>query len=73
MRALQLHTGIAPGKRRPRKRTALYRLLTMKTLRFLLIARAGRLARIRGRRLLRLTANPATRQLYDRTARALAA
>jgi Transposase DDE domain group 1 len=73
MHALQLDTGIARGKRRPRKRTALYRLLTMKTLRFLLIARAGRLARIRGRRVLRLTANPATQQLYDRTARALAA
>jgi len=73
MRALQLDTGIARDKRRPQKRTAVYRLLTMKTLRFLLIARAGRLARIGGRQALRLTANPATQQLYDRTARALAA
>ena len=73
MRALQFDAGIARDKRRPPKRTAVYRLLTMKTLRFLLIARAGRLARIGGRQLLRLTANPATQQLYDRTARALAA
>jgi hypothetical protein len=73
MRALQFDTGIARDKRRPPKRTTVYRLLTMKTLRFLLIARAGRLARIGGRQLLRLTANPATQQLYDRTARALAA
>jgi hypothetical protein len=73
MRAFQLETGIARAKPRPRKRTARYRLLTMKTLRFLLIARAGRLARIGGRRVLRLTANPATEQLYDRTSRALAA
>ncbi len=73
MRALQLDTGIALGKPRSAKRTAVCRILTMKTLRFLLIARAGRLARIRGRRVLRLTANPATQQLYDRTARALAA
>jgi hypothetical protein len=73
MRALQFDAGIARDKRRLQKRTAVYRLLTMKTLRFLLIARAGRLARIGGRQVLRLTANPATQQLYDRTARALAA
>jgi hypothetical protein len=41
MRALQFDTGIARHKRRPQKRLALYRLLTMKTLRFLFIARAG--------------------------------
>jgi len=45
----------------------------MRTLRFLLIARAGRLARIDGRHVLRLTQNPATRALYDRVAHALAA
>jgi hypothetical protein len=45
----------------------------MRTLRFLLIARAGRLARIDGRQILRLTQNPATEALYDRVARALAA
>jgi hypothetical protein len=73
MRSFQLDTAIAQDKRRPRKRTAVYRILTMKTLRFLLIARAARLARIGGRRVLRLTANPATQQLYDRTSRALAA
>jgi hypothetical protein len=73
MRAFQLDTGIASRRSRTRKRTAVYRLLTMKTLRFLLIARAGRLARIGGRRVLRLAANPATQQLYDRTSRALAA
>ena len=73
MRAFQLDTGIASRRSRTRKRTAVYRLLTMKTLRFLLIARAGRLARIGGRRVLRLAANPATQQLYDRTSRPLAA
>jgi hypothetical protein len=45
----------------------------MRTLRFLLIARAGRLARLDGRQVLRLTQNPATRALYDRVAHALAA
>lgn len=73
MRAFQLQADLALDKARSRKRTAAYRLITMKTLRFLLIARAGRLARIGGRRVLRLTANPATQQLYDRTTHALAA
>jgi Transposase DDE domain group 1 len=73
MRAFQLDAGLAQHRRRPRKRTAVYRLLTMKTLRFLLIARAGRLARIGGRQILRLAANPATQQLYERSLRALAA
>ena len=45
----------------------------MRTLRFLLIARAGRLACIDGRHVLRLTQNPATRALYDRVTHALAA
>lgn len=72
MRSLQLDTGIARGKPRSLKRTAVYRIFTMKTLRFLLIARAGRLARIGGRQVLRLGANKATQALYDRTAHALA-
>ena len=73
MRAFQLDTGIASHRSRTRKRTAVYRLMTMKTLRFLLITRAGRLARIGGRRVLRLAANPATQLLYDRSIHALAA
>lgn len=73
MRSLQLEVGLALTKPRSAKRTTAYRLLTMKTLRFLLIARAGRLARVGGRRILRLTANPATQRLYHRAARALAA
>jgi hypothetical protein len=73
MRAFQLQADLAADKLRSRKRTAAFRLVTMKTLRFLLIARAGRLARIRGRQVLRLTANPATQLLYDRTTRAIAA
>ena len=36
----------------------------MRTLRFLLIARAGRLTRIGGRHVLRLAQNPATEALY---------
>ena len=45
----------------------------MRTLRFLVIARAGRLTRIAGRNVLRLTKNPATERLYERIDHALAA
>jgi hypothetical protein len=40
----------------------------MPTLRFLLIARAGRLTRLGGRNVLRLTENPATVSLYEQIA-----
>jgi hypothetical protein len=56
-----------------RKRTFAHRLLSLRTVRFLLIARAGRIARIRGRQVLRLTGNPATKDLYQRVGHALAA
>jgi hypothetical protein len=45
----------------------------MRTLRFLFVARAGRLTRIDGRNVLRLAQNPATRTLYERITHALAA
>jgi len=44
----------------------------MRTLRFLLINRAARLARISGRKLLRFSSNPATQTLYDRVTKRLA-
>jgi hypothetical protein len=45
----------------------------MKTLRFLLINRAARLARISGRQVLRFSSNPATETIYDRVTDHLAA
>jgi len=45
----------------------------MRTLRFLLIAQAGRLTRIGGRHVLRLARNPATETLSARIQHALAA
>ena len=62
-RSFQLDT-IATPRRRSRKRTYAYVLRSMRTLRFLLIARAGRLTRIGGRSVLRLAQNPATEALY---------
>jgi hypothetical protein len=72
VRTFQLDTG-ALAKPRSRKRTYAYVLRSIRTLRFLFIARAGRLTRISGRNVLRLSHNPATKQLYDKLTAALAA
>lgn len=70
LRGFQLQT-LATPKPRSRKRTYAYTLRSMRTLRFLLIARAGRLARIGGRQVLRMTRNPVTEALYTQVAHAL--
>jgi len=72
VRSFQLDTGAEP-KRRSRKRTYAYLFRSMRTLRFLVIARAGRVTRIGGRKFLRLAQNPSVQQLYDRLQHALAA
>jgi hypothetical protein len=73
IRSFQLDAGIALPKVRSLKRTFVHRILSLRTVRFLLIARAGRVARIRGRQVLRLSDNPATKDLYQRVEHALAA
>jgi hypothetical protein len=64
---------LAPPKPRSRKRTYAYVFRSLRTLRFLLIARAGRVTRLGGRNVLRLTENPATEALYGQVAHRLAA
>src|SRR5712692_2470707 len=63
IRSFQLDT-LATPKPRCRKRTYAYLIRSMRTLRFLLVTRAGRLTRIGGRHVLRLSHNPATEALY---------
>src|SRR5947209_19623508 len=70
--SFQLDT-LATPRRRSRKRTYAYVVRSMRTLRFLLVTRAGRLTRIGGRNVLRLAQNPATEALYARIQHALAA
>ena len=70
MRSFQLQTLSTP-KPRSRKRTYAYTLRSMRTLRFLLIARAGRLARIGGQQVVQMTCNPTTQILYDRISHVL--
>lgn len=72
LRSFQLAT-LATPKPRSRKRTYAYAFRSMRTLRFLLIARAGRLARIGGRQVLRMTEAPVVGALFQRIAHALAA
>ena len=72
IRSFQLDTGAKP-KRRSRKRTYAFLFRSMRTLRFLVIARAGRIVRIGGRTRLRLAQNPRVQQLYERLDHALAA
>lgn len=73
MRSFQLHFSLAAPKPSSWKRTLSYRIASMRTLRFLLINRAARLARISGRKVLRFSSNPATESLYDRILYRLAA
>jgi Transposase DDE domain group 1 len=73
IRSFQMHSALAAPKPRSRKRTYSYRIASMKTLRFLLINRAARRARVSGRKVLRFSSNPATEILYDRIAHRLAA
>jgi len=72
LRSFQLAAGAEP-KRRSRKRTYAYMFRSMRTLRFLIVARAGRITRIGGRTRLRLADNPGIQRLYERIEHAIAA
>jgi len=61
----QLHSNLATQKPPTAKRTYAYWLSSVKTLRFTIINRAARVARIHGRRVLRFSHNSATQVLYD--------
>jgi hypothetical protein len=73
MRSFQLHLSLATPKASSRKRTFSYRIASIKTLRFLVINRAARLARVSGRKVLRFSANPASESLYNQILTRLAA
>jgi hypothetical protein len=72
IRNFQLDT-LATPKPRSRKRTYTYLIRSMRTLRFLVVTRAGRLTRIGGRHVLHLAHNAATEGLYAQIDHHLAA
>jgi hypothetical protein len=72
MTSFQLAT-TAPAKPRTLKRTTLYRLKSIMTLRFEWLAKAARLVRPGGEPVLRLADNRATRTVVEQIERALAA
>ncbi len=71
IRSFQLDT-LAMPKPRSRKRTYGYLFRSMRTLRFLVIARAGRVVQNGRRTVLRLAHNPATESLYAQIAQRIA-
>ena len=71
MTSFQLMT-TAPKKRRTPKRTGLYKLSSIGTLRFEWIVKAGRLVRPGGKPVLRLVDNESTRSQLERLQRAVA-
>jgi hypothetical protein len=72
VRGFQLDT-VAEPKPRSRKRTYSYFIQNVRTLRFLLIAKAGRIVHSTKGLALRLASNPDTQKLYDQYTTALAA
>lgn len=70
-RGFQLDT-IAENKPPSPKRTYMYVLHSVRTLRFLIISKAGRLVRIGGRNVLRMSRNSDTQQLFEDLELALA-
>jgi hypothetical protein len=61
------HTMGLAGKRKPTdKRTRLYKVMEWKTFRFLILNRAGKILHHRGKKILEMSDNPATKLLYDK-------
>ena len=70
-RSFQLDT-IAETKGISRKRTCTHLLNTIRTIRFRIINKAGRLVRVSGRNALRMATNSSTQTLFERIELALA-
>ena len=64
--SMQHDMGLAKKKQSNPKRTRFYQGWKWKTFRFLILDRAGRIGWDHGTKVLHLTDNPATKQLYDR-------
>ena len=64
--SMQHDMGLSKKQPCNQKSTRLYRLNEWKTLRFLIVNRAGRITWEGGKKVLKMTYNKATKELYDR-------
>jgi len=71
MIGFQLYSKLAAPKPLTAKRIYAYWLVSMKTLRFTIINRAARVARIHGRKILRFSNNSATKSFTTKSLTAL--
>lgn len=67
----QLATNQAPVKKRSTSRTTCYRFESLKTLRFKVIARAGRIVNIAGKSILKMATEPKVEENYRKIERAI--
>ena len=65
MISMQIDSGLAKRKKATKKRTRLFTFMKMKTLRLLIIYKAGKIGGNNGRKVLKLTENKATKDLYE--------
>ena len=64
--SLQHSMGLASKRKSTEKRTRLHKVMEWKTFRFLILNRAGRIVHSRGKKVLEMSDNPATKILYDK-------
>ena len=69
--SMQLTTGLAKKRSENKKNTRLFQAMEWKTIRFLLINRAGRIAWNNGSKVLQMTKNLKTKELYEKISNSL--
>ena len=69
--SMQLITGLAKKRAENKKNTRLFQTMEWKTIRFLLINRAGHIAWNNGSKVLQMTKNLKTKELYEKISNSL--
>ena len=69
--SMQHDMGLAKKRSKNRKKTRIYKAMEWKTIRFLLINRAGRISWEKGVKVLQMTKNKKTKDLYEKISESL--
>lgn len=69
--SMQHDMGLVKKREKNKKKTRVFKTMEWKTIRFLLINRAGRISCVDGKKVLQMTENKKTKQLYERISDAL--